>query len=55
LRFWMEFLRADALWLIPDVLRAAQVISVVLVLVFGGLIVGKRLYVRKPTAAPSES
>ncbi|MCL6643068.1 MAG: prolipoprotein diacylglyceryl transferase, partial [Candidatus Bipolaricaulota bacterium] len=53
LRFWMEFLRADALWLIPDVLRAAQVISVVLVLIFGGLIVGKRLW--KPSAAPSGS
>nr|BAL57393.1 beta-galactosamide-alpha-2,3-sialyltransferase [uncultured Acetothermia bacterium]BAL59775.1 beta-galactosamide-alpha-2,3-sialyltransferase [Candidatus Acetothermum autotrophicum] len=51
LRFWMEFLRADALWLIPDVLRAAQVISVLLFLIFGGLILWKKLYVRR-TAGP---
>jgi phosphatidylglycerol:prolipoprotein diacylglycerol transferase len=55
LRFWMEFLRADALWLIPDVLRAAQVISVILFLVFGAFILVKKLYVRKAIAAPSGS
>jgi hypothetical protein len=39
-------LRADALWLVPDVLRAAQVISVLLFVIFGALIFWKRLYVR---------
>lgn len=48
LRFWMEFLRADALWLVPDVLRAAQVIGVILFVLFGALIFWKKLYVRKP-------
>lgn len=48
LRFWMEFLRADALWLVPDVLRAAQVISVILFMLFGALIFWKKLYLRKP-------
>lgn len=48
LRFWMEFLRADALWLIPDVLRAAQIISVILFVLFGALIFWKKLYGRKP-------
>lgn len=53
LRFWMEFLRADALWLIPDVLRAAQVISVILFILFGGLILWKKLYQRKAVASHS--
>ncbi|MCX8104051.1 MAG: prolipoprotein diacylglyceryl transferase, partial [Candidatus Bipolaricaulota bacterium] len=53
LRFWMEFLRVDALWLVPEVLRAAQVISVILFVIFGAFILVKRLYTRKPTIAPS--
>jgi len=54
LRFWMEFLRADALWLVPDVLRAAQVISVILFVLFGVLILWKRLYQRKAAAESAE-
>lgn len=54
LRFWMEFLRADALWLIPDVLRAAQVISVVLFVIFGAFIFWKKLYVRTVVSGQQE-
>lgn len=53
LRFWMEFLRADALWLIPETLRAAQVLSVLLIIVFGVLIFWKKLYMRRPVAQPA--
>ncbi len=53
LRFWMEFLRADALWVLPDTLRAAQVISVLFIVVFGVLIFWKKLYMRRPAAQPA--
>lgn len=52
LRFWMEFLRADALWLVQDSLRAAQIISVLLFVIFTGLIFWKKLYLRKPVSPP---
>ncbi|MCS6902803.1 MAG: prolipoprotein diacylglyceryl transferase [Candidatus Bipolaricaulota bacterium] len=53
LRFGIEFLRADALWLIPDTLRAAQVISVLFIVIFGVLIFGKKLYTRRLVETPS--
>jgi len=47
----VSFVRADSLWIGP--VRAAHVVSAVLIAVFGALIIVRRLYGREPTR-PSE-
>jgi phosphatidylglycerol:prolipoprotein diacylglycerol transferase len=50
LRFGVEFFRGDSLWLVPDMVKAAWVISFLIVLSFSWLIYRKRLW--QPVAAP---
>jgi phosphatidylglycerol:prolipoprotein diacylglycerol transferase len=47
-RFFVSFTRADSLWVGP--LRAAHIASAVLIIIFAGLIIVRRLYQRNQTA-----
>lgn len=54
LRFFVEFARGDSLWLVDGVYRAAQVISVILFVIFMGLIFQWHLW-RKAPQTPEDA
>lgn len=47
-RAFVEGLRTDSLWLIPDVVRVSQALSIVLALAAGALLVYNNFYRKKP-------
>lgn len=47
-RAFVEGLRTDSLWLIPDVVRVSQALSIVLVLAAGALLVYNNFYRKRP-------